>query len=155
MTPRTSSRICLSRRKAVWPGQPQDQLKEAELGLAEAEGRQQTAIARRGYLEGQIRRRQDLAKELNSVSSRKTELEEDQGIYQELVTAFGRQGVQAMLIETVIPRLEEEANYLLGQMTDNRMHLKLETQRERRSGRGPRREVGRHTDLVDHGSDIS
>ena len=117
-------------------GQLQGQLKEAELGLTEAEGKQQTAIARRGYLEGQLRRREDLAMELDAVSSRKTELEEDQGIYQELATAFGRQGVQAMLIETVIPRLEEEGNYLLGQMTDNRMHLKLETQRERRSGRG-------------------
>jgi exonuclease SbcC len=117
-------------------GQLQDQLKAAGLGLTEAEGKQQTAIARRGYLEGQMRRREDLAKELDAVSNRKTELEEDQGIYQELATAFGRQGVQAMLIETVIPRLEEEGNYLLGQMTDNRMHLKLETQRERRSGRG-------------------
>ena len=117
-------------------GQLQDQLKEAELGLTEAEEKQQAAIARRGYLEGQMRRREELAKELDAVSSRKIELEEDQGIYQELATAFGRQGVQAMLIETVIPRLEEEGNYLLGQMTDNRMHLKLETQRERRSGRG-------------------
>ena len=117
-------------------GQLQGQLKVGELGLTEAEAKQQTAIARRGYLEGQLRRREDLAMELTAVSSRKTELEEDQGIYQELATAFGRQGVQAMLIETVIPRLEEEGNYLLGQMTDNRMHLKLETQRERRSGRG-------------------
>ena len=63
-------------------------------------------------------------------------LEEDQGIYQELTTAFGRQGVQAMLIETVVPRLEEEANVLLARMTDNRMHVKLETQRERRDGTG-------------------
>jgi len=63
-------------------------------------------------------------------------LKEDEGIYQELVTAFGRQGIQAMLIETVVPRLEEEANLLLGRMTDNRMQVKLETQRERRSGRG-------------------
>ena len=116
--------------------QLQGQLKEAELGLGEAEGKQQSGIARRGYLEGQIRRLEDLAKELDAVSSRQTELEEDLSIYQELVTAFGRQGVQAMLIETVIPRLEEEGNFLLGRMTDNRMHLKLETQRERRSGRG-------------------
>ena len=63
-------------------------------------------------------------------------LEQEQSICQELYTAFGRQGVQAMLIETVVPRLEEEANHLLGRMTDNRMHLKLETQRERRTGRG-------------------
>ena len=32
--------------------------------------------------------------------------------------------------------IEEEANLLMGRMTDNRMHVKLETQRERRSGRG-------------------
>jgi exonuclease SbcC len=41
-----------------------------------------------------------------------------------------------MLIETVVPRLEEEANSLLGRMTDYRMHVKLETQRERRTGLG-------------------
>ena len=116
--------------------QLQIQLREAELGLTDLAGKQQGAIARRGFLEGQMRRLEDLAKELDAVSNRQTELEEDQSVYQELVTAFGRQGVQAMLIETVIPRLEEEGNHLLGQMTDNRMHVKLETQRERRSGRG-------------------
>ena len=41
-----------------------------------------------------------------------------------------------MLIETVVPRLEEEANLLLGRMTDNRTYLRLETQRDRRSGKG-------------------
>jgi exonuclease SbcC len=78
----------------------------------------------------------DLNEEVKSNSSRIGVLQEDQSIYQELVTAFGRQGVQAMLIETVVPRLEEEANLLLGRMTDNRMHVKLETQRERHTGRG-------------------
>ena len=46
-----------------------------------------------------------------------------------------------MLIETVVPRIEEEANVLLGRMTDNRMHIKLETQRERRTGQGEPIEV--------------
>ena len=41
-----------------------------------------------------------------------------------------------MLIETVVPLIEEETNLLLGRMTDNRMHVKLETQKERRSGKG-------------------
>ena len=97
---------------------------------------QMSAISRRGFLEGQLRRLEELSKELEKVDTRRLQLEEDQSIYQELATAFGRQGIQAMLIETVIPRLEEEANDLLGRMTDNQMHLKLETQRERRSGRG-------------------
>ncbi len=75
------------------------------------------------------------------MAARLAELEEEQSVYQELAAAFSRQGVQAMLIETVVPRLEEEANRLLGRMTDNRMHVKLETQRERSTGQGEPRET--------------
>ena len=116
--------------------QLQTGLKAAEYGLAELESTRQTTTARLGYLDGEVRRLQSLRREVSRDSARLTALKEDEGIYQELVTAFGRQGIQAMLIETVVPRLEEEANLLLGRMTDNRMQVKLETQRERRSGRG-------------------
>ena len=116
--------------------QLQTGLKAAESGLAGLESTRQTTTARLGYLDGEVRRLQSLRREVSRDSARLTALKEDEGIYQELVTAFGRQGIQAMLIETVVPRLEEEANLLLGRMTDNRMQVKLETQRERRSGRG-------------------
>jgi exonuclease SbcC len=110
--------------------------KEAEAAQRELEGQRQHAIDRRGYLRGQVERLEGLQRDMAGKSDRLSGLQEDQGIYQELVTAFGRQGVQAMLIETVVPRLEDEANGLLGRMTDNRMQVKLETQRERRTGRG-------------------
>ena len=116
--------------------QLQTGLKAAESGLAELESTRQTTTARLGYLDGEVRRLQSLRREVSRDSARLAALKEDEGIYQELVTAFGRQGIQAMLIETVVPRLEEEANLLLGRMTDNRMQVKLETQRERRTGRG-------------------
>ena len=41
-----------------------------------------------------------------------------------------------MLIDAMLPKVENTANELLGRMTDERMHVKLETQRERRSGQG-------------------
>jgi exonuclease SbcC len=109
---------------------------EAQRAVSELENSRETAFSRQGYLEGQVRRLAELREAVGAISSRMQSSQEEQGIYQELVTAFGKQGVQAMLIETVVPRLEEEANALLGRMTDNRMHLKLETQRERRTGRG-------------------
>jgi exonuclease SbcC len=61
-------------------------------------------------------------------------LQEERGLYGELALAFGKKGLQAMIIESVIPELELEANALLARMTDNRMHLKLETQRDTRQG---------------------
>lgn len=55
-------------------------------------------------------------------------------IYEELVRAFGKGGIQALLIESALPEIEEEANRLLNRMTDNRMHIKLETQRDTKKG---------------------
>ena len=51
----------------------------------------------------------------------------------DLVTAFGKGGIQALLIEAAIPELEVEANELLARLSDGRMTLKLETQRQRHS----------------------
>jgi exonuclease SbcC len=39
-----------------------------------------------------------------------------------------------MIIEAAIPELEEEANYLLARMSDGRMHVRLDTQREKKTG---------------------
>ncbi len=47
--------------------------------------------------------------------------------------AFGRKGVQALLIESAIPEIEDEANTLLTHMTDGRMSIRFETQREAKS----------------------
>ena len=101
----------------------------------------QQSIERQGYLRNQVERQEALTEEMKSELVRLNALQEEQSIYTELSTAFGRQGVQAMLIETVVPRLEDETNALLGRMTDNRMNVKLETQRERASGQGDPRET--------------
>lgn len=59
---------------------------------------------------------------------------EQEARYNELKRAFGKNGVPAMIIETAIPELEQTANDLLAKMTDGRMHLRLNTQREKVSG---------------------
>ena len=68
--------------------------------------------------------------------ARQDALRREQSIYGDLAYAFGRRGVQAMIIETAIPEIEDEANRILSRMTDGRMHVKFETQRDVRSGAG-------------------
>ena len=66
--------------------------------------------------------------------SRQQQLKENQAeraLFEELRVAFGKKGVQAMLIEAAIPEIEQEANTLLNQMTDGRMQVRYETQREK------------------------
>jgi DNA repair protein SbcC/Rad50 len=65
---------------------------------------------------------------------RLTEAVKEEKIFKDLAQAFGKKGVQAMLIEMAIPEIEAEANKLLARMTDNRMHIKMETQKESKKG---------------------
>lgn len=59
---------------------------------------------------------------------------EDESIYAELARYFSKKGIQALIIEETLPEIENEANLLLGKMTDNRMSLALETQRGTKKG---------------------
>lgn len=77
---------------------------------------------------------EEKAKERTALQSDLDTSIEDQKLYDDLATAFGKKGVPAMLIESVLPELEQEANTLLGKMTDNRMTVRFETQRNARSG---------------------
>ncbi|MDX1993452.1 MAG: SMC family ATPase [bacterium] len=84
---------------------------------------------------------QQSLKALDAQAARKIELEQrrekgryDEALYNELKRAFGKNGIPAMMIETAIPELEATANDLLARMTDGRMHLKLNTQREKVTG---------------------
>ncbi|MFN2224823.1 MAG: hypothetical protein ACK2UY_00915, partial [Anaerolineae bacterium] len=59
---------------------------------------------------------------------------DEKALFDELRLAFGKKGIQAMIIEAAIPEIEYEANRLLARMTDGRMHVRFETQRETLKG---------------------
>ena len=54
--------------------------------------------------------------------------------YRHLQEAFGPKGVQAMIIEAALPELETEANRLLARLSDGGLHVRLATQREKKTG---------------------
>ncbi|MBI3942416.1 MAG: SMC family ATPase [Chloroflexi bacterium] len=85
------------------------------------------AQQRLAHLEHQARERDRLVAAVQQVAN-------EQGYYEDLVLAFGKRGIQAMIIESALPEIEEEANLLLRRMTDGRMSVRFETQRETRSG---------------------
>lgn len=58
----------------------------------------------------------------------------EESLYKDLRLAFGKNGLPAMIIESALPELEAEANNLLARLTEGRMRLRINTQRERASG---------------------
>ena len=59
----------------------------------------------------------------------KEELNEKVRQYSKLETAFGKDGVPAMLIEQALPELEDQANQLLMRLSDYTMGVRFNTQR--------------------------
>jgi exonuclease SbcC len=86
-------------------------------------GARQTLAA----LEEIARQQETRRAELDSVRRRLS-------IFEELREAFGKRGVPTMVIETAVPEVEREANRLLGEMSGGRMRLRMETQRETKTG---------------------
>lgn len=61
---------------------------------------------------------------------KKEKLQKDKEAFEELALAFGKKGIQTMIIETAIPEVEDETNRLLDKLTEGRMRVRFETQKE-------------------------
>jgi exonuclease SbcC len=86
----------------------------------------------------------DLRQELNAIEAKKKRLADydreeatkrhELGLVEELISAFGKNGVPAMIIESAVPELEDLTNDLLRRMTNERMNVTIRTQRETKAG---------------------
>ena len=110
-----------------------------ELDAAEAEYKDLTLRRSRaqealGSVKAQLQRLAELElkrKEKEDLIARSAR---EEAVYRELSKAFGKTGIQALIIEMALPEIETEANRLLARMTDNRMHVTFETQKETKKG---------------------
>jgi exonuclease SbcC len=97
--------------------------------MAERRARQQegAAMQQLDALDALTERRRKLTAELDALNL-------DISVYNDLREAFGKKGLQAMIIESVLPEIETEANRLLARMSEGRMNVRLQTQREKVTG---------------------
>jgi exonuclease SbcC len=113
-------------------------LKSAIVGLMptmeELRDRKQAANVRVGVL---TERKHSFDKELSLYRERLLKLavlEEEIEDLSCLSEAFGKKGIQAVIIENAIPEIEAEANRILSRLTDNKMHVAMITQTKTKSG---------------------
>ncbi|MDN5347976.1 MAG: repair protein SbcC/Rad50 [Clostridia bacterium] len=100
---------------------------EEELGRARA--RLGELERRRGHLQGQLERLEGLKARQEELVRARDEAAREKGMYAELAQAFGKNGLQAIIIENALPEIEEEANRILSRLTDGRMAVYLRTQK--------------------------
>jgi len=110
------------------------QLAAATRQVEEIEEQERQARLRLGAARQRVDTCRRLAKDRETMQVAQQRAAEEQAIYEELREAFGRRGLQAMIIEAALPEIEAEANRLLSRMSDGRMSIRLETQRETKKG---------------------
>lgn len=99
-----------------------------EQGVVQDIGRREQTLTR---FEEQKAVRADKAKRL-------ADAKYDAEVHSRLTEAFGKKGVQALIIENAIPELAEETNRILDRLTDGDMSLYFDTLRESKTKRdGP------------------
>ncbi|NEO87056.1 MAG: exonuclease subunit SbcC [Spirulina sp. SIO3F2] len=88
-----------------------------------------------GKIEQSLTQLAELETQCQATQERLTWLGGQHRIYQELAQAFGKNGIQALMIENLLPQLEAETNHLLARLTGNQLHVQFVTQKATKASR--------------------
>ena len=87
---------------------------------------------------GMLNERLDKAKAdraaLKEAQRKQRDAEKQRQLYKHLRRAFGKHGIPSLIIEETLPEIEERANLLLDRLTDGKMHVRLETLKDKKTG---------------------
>ena len=102
--------------------------KESELNTLRTEEKEARNLL--GQATELISRAEQMEKLSKQKLEEKATFQKEKEAFEELSLAFGKKGIQAMIIETAIPEIEDEANNLLEKLTEGRMKVAFITQKE-------------------------
>ncbi len=103
-------------------------------------------LARKGGLE-QLARQLDMLKEQHKETTQQLqEAKKQHRIHKELSQAFGKNGIQTLMIENILPQLEAETNQILARLTSNQLHIQFVTQK---ASKGTSKRTTKFIDTLD------
>ena len=100
-------------------------------------GRQQLdeLLATLGRLQQQSSQLETLQAQQGMQQQQLQEARRQYRVYEELGKAFGKNGIQALMIENVLPELESQTNQILARLSGNQLHVQFVTQKAGKSSR--------------------
>jgi len=132
------------------------QLEQYPNATHEIQAFEQRIQQRRRQLDEQLSQAGRLQQRFTQLESLQTQYEEQQKqlqdfqrqyrVHQELAQAFGKNGIQALMIENILPQLEAETNHILARLTGNQLHVQIVTQR---AGRRTSKKTTKLIDTLD------
>ncbi len=111
---------------------PTDALVDLEGQLRQQRQALEGYLAQQGRLQQQVMQLENLKVQMQKQQQELQHCRHQNRIYQELGLAFGKNGIQALMIENVLPQLETEANQILNRLSGNQLHIQFVTQKASR-----------------------
>ncbi|HEY9808681.1 MAG TPA: AAA family ATPase [Halomicronema sp.] len=108
---------------------PSDQIQNLDRIIVSRRTQLDQLFANKGRLQQQQQYRTSLETQLKEKRSLLQNGIKQQRIYSELASAFGKNGIQALMIENVLPQLEAETNQILSRLSANQLHIQFVTQK--------------------------
>jgi DNA repair protein SbcC/Rad50 len=112
-----------------------ERIRSIEQQLTERRHELDTNLSVLGSLEQQLTQLNSIKEQLRSQEEQLNTYKQQQKIYDELGKAFGKNGIQALVIENILPQLEAESNQILSKLSNNQFHVQFITQKATKASR--------------------
>ncbi len=126
-----------------------DQVVELEQQLADRYQQLNRQFAVSGQLTEQLEQLEKLRLALQEQEAEIQSCREQQLVYDELTKAFGKNGIQALIIENILPQLESEANQILRRLSNNQLHIQFITQKSTKKASRSKKASVKNAKLID------
>ena len=94
--------------------------------LNQATTKHQEVLVQKGIAQENTKRLEQLSGDIAVLQKEINGLVENKNIYDELSVAFGKNGVQALIIEDALPKLQEQSDRFLKRLTDGKLSVKFQ-----------------------------
>lgn len=111
---------------------PEATIQDLEQRMQQRRSQLDECLAYLGRLQQQQQHLTELSTQHTTLTAQLQTIRRQLRVYQELAQAFGKNGIQALMIENVLPQLEAETNQILGRLSANQLHVQFVTQRASR-----------------------
>lgn len=108
-------------------------LQEIKTKLEDANERLSAKHANMGAITTKLEAVKEAGEQYRNYASKVSEISKKLNSYQALAQAFGIDGVQYMIVKSIIPEITSKANDILAAMTGGRMAIDIRTEKEQKS----------------------
>ncbi len=106
-----------------------------EAAIAENSEQRDSQQSRLGRLQQQLLQLETVVKQQHEQQKKLADIRHKYQVYRSLAEAFGRNGIQALMIENLLPQLEAMTNQILGRLSNHQLHVQFVTQKTGRKSK--------------------